>query len=140
MKTLIAFALLLVAVAVAQVPSAPQNLSLSVSAVIDMPIGTTIPVPVTMGTNNPLGLAHQEFAAYWQMPSAPVRQFNGSFSNIWVPEVSTDGLAWSPAGSHFAQMLPRWLRTNDGAWCLECWNFTEIGTNNPTLVRIRRIQ
>jgi hypothetical protein len=92
-------------------------------------IQLTSMVPVTAGSNNPLGIAHVGLAAYWHPPD----------TNYWQPEFNFpayNGTNWSFCGNH-------WIGPGG-------WHSTETGTNwminglpvtisNQWTVRIRQL-
>ena len=99
------------------VSAQPRNLR--IFSVSDLPIGTTLPIPVIRGTNNPLSLPHLGVAAWWSPPD----------TNNWISEWSTNALEWNLTGNECG---------------LGQWHYTETGTNwyfpNQWQVRIKRIQ
>jgi len=106
-------------------PAAPQNLRLATDVT-----ASTIGLTTIAGANNPLGIPHQGWAAYWQLPDT---------NNIWIPEYTIDGgTTWTRCGNQWAS-----LGGDFGNW-----NWTETGTNwtfpypitiDQWLVRIRNV-
>jgi len=123
MKAILPFLVCITALAQSP-PATPQNLRLVSEAT-----ATTIALTTIAGSGGPLAIAHQGWAAYWQLPDS---------INIWVPEYSIDGgLSWS-------RCLNQW----SGGEPFGNWNYTETGTNwtfpypvqmSQWLVRIRNI-
>jgi hypothetical protein len=117
--------------ALAQAPNPPGAIRIVSDAPSLRPIGATIEVPVTLGTNNPYGLEHLGAAAWWWRPD----------TNVWTPEYSTNGVDWF-RGNHTAFLPPRDDRVSNVFHF--GWNFTETGTNwfgtNFWRVRIIRVK
>lgn len=126
--------LLLPLIVLAQVPSAPTNLRITlVTTAVDPPIGSTIAVAVSKGTNNPM-MFPQELAAWWREPTV----------GVWRPEFSTNGVTWTPTGNEWIGLGERVNRTNGH---FSGWHFTETGTKttnwlgpNQWQVQIRRVK
>lgn len=112
-------------------PSAPTGLQVGTPTPF-YPTNSTILLSVFTGTGGPFGFTHQGFAAYWQTPD----------TNVWLPEISTNGLDWSHAGNQWSAIAPRPERTTNLIQRTDLWNYTETSTNwTPTWqVRIRRIK
>jgi len=107
-------------------PATPQNLRLAGTQLA----ASTVSLTTIAGTNNPLGIPHLGWAAYWQVPDN---------TNIWIPEYTIDGGAtWTHCGNEWAG-----LGGDFGNW-----HYTETGTNwtyprpirmDEWLVRIRNL-
>ena len=119
----------------AQIPESPTGLrvaSLPPAPSTNYPLGATIPLPVTMGTNNPLGYELLGKAAWWYRPD----------TNVWAPEASINGLEWAHAGSQWSSIGDRANRTSTNGYIHFGWSYTEA-TNDPNVnwqVRIKRIK
>jgi hypothetical protein len=121
--------LLLPVALLAQAPNPPGTLRIVGDF---LPVGTTVPLPTSTGTNNPLGFP-QELAGWWTPPD----------TNVWQAEWSTNnGALWTPAGNEWAAIPPRAQRGSKAFYL--GLHYTETGTNwlgtNVWLVRIRRIK
>jgi hypothetical protein len=106
-------------------PATPQNLRLAATELS----ATTVGLTTIAGANNPLGIPHLGWAAYWQLPDN---------ANTWIPEWTIDGGAtWTQCGNQYS-----------GGNGPGDWNYTETGGSwtypyavqmNQWLVRIRNV-
>jgi hypothetical protein len=92
------------------------------------PIGSTIPVPTSTGTNNPMGFDTQ-LAAWWEQPD----------TNRWQAEYSTNNIEWLPASNEWMTMQPRAARMAHAPYL--GLHYTETGSRPlQWKVRLKRVQ
>jgi hypothetical protein len=130
-RTVLAFTAILYAVTLwAQTPSAPANLRVT-SAATDLPVGSTIPVPV-VSTNG-------QFVAYWYSPPYVIRTNASPYvqpvANMWITETSTDGVNWTRTHNEAANMPSRAVRALNQP-CLDCLRWSEVAAADRVRIRL----
>lgn len=125
------YILILIAItAMAQVPSAPQNLRIETA----LPVGSIVAVPVTP-TNG------QYVASWYSPPYVERTNANAYFqpiANYWLTEVSTDGGAnWASGASETVLLPPREVRALRQP-CSTCLHFITVNSATDQ-VRIRLV-
>jgi len=124
--------LLLPLIVLAQTPSAPTNLRVTAATTaVDLPVGSIIPLTVTVGSDNPLAYPINGIAAWWTAPD----------TNVWEAQWTTNGSQWTRAGCEWAQIPDRATRLARTPYA--GWHYTEATTNalvNPANWRVRLVR
>lgn len=117
-------------------PEAPTNLRVTTGPANP----DVVALNVVEGANNPLGLPIQGYSAWWRPePTFPATNFGGVWlSNVWLPEVSTNGVDWSQPVCHGAFLDSRENRINKTV--SPQWNYVETAAEITNwTARIRRL-